>query len=107
MSTKLKRALPYFAVTGLDFYLLPLLIQDTSSAIAILLIAVPMVCFGCSFVYGIKNGLHWFYPVTVAVLFIPSIFLFYNSSAWFYAVVYGIAALFGSGLGAIIYQSKK
>lgn len=91
-----RRMLPYLCLDLAAFYLLPLFIQNTGSAIVILLAAIPLICFLCSVFYGIKNGFHWQYAVAVAVSFIPSVFLFYNSSAWIYTLGYGISALIGN-----------
>ena len=46
--------------------------------------------------YGIRNGFDFWYAFIVAILFIPSIFIFYNSSAWIYVVVYAGIALLGN-----------
>lgn len=67
---KIKKALPFYIAMLCNFYLLPLLIQNTGSAMIMLLIAIPVV-------YGMKNGFHLEYAAIVAVLFIPSIFIFY------------------------------
>ena len=107
MIKALKNMLPYLVVTLMDFYLLPLLIKDTGSAMMILLVVVPLICFVCSMLYGAKNSFHWLYAMTVAILFIPTIFIFYNSSAWVYIVGYSLIALIGNVIGMIIYKAKK
>lgn len=104
---KLKDMLPFLLVTLFSFYLLPLFIKDTGSAILILLIIIPVIGFVCSMIYGLKKPFSLFYSVIVAILFIPSIFIFYNSSAWIYTVVYGAIALIGSGIGAYISKNRK
>lgn len=102
-----KRMLPYLLVMALDFYLLPFLISDTGTAMLILLIAVPLICVACSAVYGAKNGFHLLFCLLVAILFVPTIFVFYNSSAWIYVIGYGIAAIVGNALGAGFHQRTK
>lgn len=91
-----KKALPFYAVMILNFYLIPSFIADTVSGIIILLIVMPAICLIVSIIYGIKEGVHLIYAVITAVLFIPSIFIFYNSSAWVYSIIYGIIALLGT-----------
>lgn len=98
--------LPYLGVIVSDFYLLPLLIKDTGSAIVVLLILVPFVCFACSLVYGARHSFHWSYAAMVAVLFTPTIFIFYNSSAWVYIIGYGVVALMGNLIGTTIKKVK-
>lgn len=107
MMKALKNMLPYLVVTLVNFYLLPFLIKDTGSAMIILLVIVPIICFVCSVLYGVKYSFHWLYAVTVAILFIPTIFIFYNSSAWIYIVGYSFIALIGNVIGMIIYKAKK
>ena len=91
----------------MGFYLLPLLIRDTGSAMLILLIAIPLICFICSTIYGIKKGFNILYSAIVSVLFVPSIFIFYNLSAWGYIIGYGIIALIGNAIGALIFKYSK
>lgn len=57
---------------------------------------IPIVCFVTSMMYGIRNAFDFWYAFIVAILFIPSIFIFYNSSAWIYVVVYAGIALLGN-----------
>lgn len=97
----------YLAILLLDFYLLPLLIKDTGTAMFLLLGVVPIICFLCSLFYGVKQGFHWQYAVITAILFLPAIFLFYNASAWIYAPCYGIVACIGNALGNLIGIGKN
>lgn len=104
---KIKAMLPYLCVIALDFYLLPLLIKDTKTAMIMLLGIVPVICFVCSIIYGIKNSFYTLYTIFVAILFIPSIFIFYNSTAWVYIVGFGIIALAGNAIGMIFFKRSK
>lgn len=97
----------YLLVIIMDYYLLPLFIRDTGSAIIILLIMIPVICFICSVFYGVNNSFHWQYAVLTAILFIPGIFIYYNSSAWVYIIGYGIVALVGNVIGTLFYKGKK
>lgn len=91
-----RNALPYYAAMLLNFYLFPLFMADTGSAMIILLNLIPAVCFAISTAYGMKYGFHPVYAVIVAILFIPSMFIYYNTSAWVYIPGYGIIALLGN-----------
>jgi hypothetical protein len=103
---KLRNMIPYLAVIILDFYLLPLLIRDTGSAMTMLLGVMPFICFVCSLVYGIKNSFHLEYSIIVTVLFIPTILIFYNPTAWVYIFGYGIVALVGNVIG-MAFSNKR
>ena len=96
----------YVVLLLVDFYLLPLLIRNTGSGIFLLLIMMPSLVFLGAVIYGLRCGLHWFLPLAAAVLFLPSIFLFYNESAWIYSVIYGAVAAAGNGVGRIFYHKR-
>ena len=103
---KVKDMVPYLGIIIIDFYLLPMVIKDTGSAMLMLLIVIPLTCFLISLIYGLKKPFNILYSVIVAFLFVPSIFIFYNSSAWVYMITYGIIALIGSAIGMFIAKSK-
>lgn len=104
---KLRDMIPFLAVIMLDFYLLPFLIRDTGSAMLMLLVVVPLICFVCSLVYGIKNSFCLTYAIVVAILFIPTILIFYNSTAWVYIFGYGAIALVGNAIGMVFSRGRK
>lgn len=98
---KNKKLLPYLFIIIFSFYLLPLLIQDTGSAMFILIIVIPIICFIVSFIYGIKNSFNWQFSLLVMLIFVPTIFIFYNESASIYILVYGMISLTGNFIGSI------
>lgn len=103
---KEKGLLPYLIIMFGNFYLIPFFIYDTGTAMIILLFIIPFICFALSFLYGMRKGFFWLYPILVSFLFVPSIFLFYNSSASIYILIYGIVALIGEVLGNVIKMLK-
>lgn len=102
----IKKMMPYLLVNIMVFYLLPFLIQDTGSAMFVLLIGIPICCFIISFIYGIKNSFQWQYGLIVMALFVPTIFIFYNESAVVYIAVYGVISLIGNFLGSKFFKEK-
>ncbi|EEI86968.1 hypothetical protein [Anaerococcus lactolyticus] len=97
---KLKQMLPYLLIMIGIFYILPMLIIDTGSGMFILLVLVPLACLLTSLAYGFKNSFTLTFPILVMLIFIPSIFIFYNDSAIVYVFAYGAISLVGSFLGA-------
>lgn len=83
----------------IDFYIVPLVIQDTGSAMAVMLVILPMICLITSIFYGIRNGFDFWYILIVAIMFTPTLFIFYDSSAWVYIIGYAIVALIGVLIG--------
>ena len=97
---KLKQMLPYLLIMIGIFYVSPMLIIDTGSGMFILLVLVPLACLLTSLAYGFKNSFTLTFPILVMLIFIPSIFIFYNESAIVYVFAYGAISLVGSFLGA-------
>ena len=60
-----------------------------------LFVLFPLVCLICGILCGRENGLHLHYPILVALLFLPTIFLFYDSSVWPFWVTYIMIAFIG------------
>ena len=104
---KIRKMLPYLFVVIFAFYVLPLLIQDTGSGMLILLIGIPMICFMVSFIYGIKNSFNFLFSLLVILLFVPTIFIFYNESASIYILAYGVISLIGNFIGGILYKKNQ
>jgi hypothetical protein len=89
------------------FYIFPVLGKDTGAFILILLVATPFICFITSLLHSLKHGFLIILPIAVGLLFCPSIFLFYNSSAWVYPLFYSFLSLIGSLLGVWLRKVKK
>ena len=80
----------------IDFYVIPRFIKDTGSAVIVMLMIIPLICLITSVFYGIRNGFDFWYILIAAIMFTPSIFMFYNSSAWVYVIGYAVIALLGN-----------
>ena len=102
---KIKKLWSFLLIILISFYLLPLMIKNTGSGMLVLLIALPVISFICSSIYGLKNGFQPLFSILLVVLYIPSVFLIYNSSAMIYALIYGVLSFIGMYIGSRI--SKK
>ena len=101
------KIVPYLLVNSIAFYLLPGMIKDTGSAIFVMLMGIPVICFVTSIVFGVKHSFKWFYPIIVALLFTPTLFIFYNATAWVYIMIYGGIALIGNLIGKVFSKPEK
>lgn len=99
---KVKKVIPYLLILVIDFYVLPVFIKGTGSGMIVLLIIMPLICLVNAIVYGIKQGFHMQIALFAGILFIPSIFIYYNSSAWVYALGYAFIALLGNTAGFFV-----
>lgn len=98
--TRLKRMFPYMMVNVFLFYLAPWVIQDTGSGMFVLLVVLPLSCLIVAWRYGSRYSFDLLFPILTALLFIPTIFIFYNSSAMIYILIYGGVSMIGNAIGA-------
>ena len=89
----------YYFIILIAFYIVPMLIKDTGSGMFILLIVIPLITLITSIIYGLRNTVDFIYPLLVAILFIPTLFIYYNTSAWVYVIAYSMVAVIGELLG--------
>lgn len=102
MKQKRSFLLPYLLALALNFCLLPRLIQDTGTAMLMMLALMPLLAFLTALACGIRHGFRPLLPLAAAGLFLLSIPLYYNASAWIYAVLYGAVTLAGMALGWVL-----
>ena len=107
MNKKITAFIPYVIALTIIFYALPFLISDTGSGMFLMLLIIPLLTFICSVVFGIRQGFNIFFTLITAVLFVPTIFIFYNSSAWIYIVAYAIVSLVGNLIGLMFNKNKN
>lgn len=92
------------------FYIFPLFAGPTDvMGMVVLIILVTLIL---SVVLGVvtNSKVKYLYPMIVAVVFVPSVFIYYNESAlihsvW-YLVVSGIGLTVGVVLHKLIYRNK-
>ena len=106
MKKRLIALIPCAAALAVCFYALPPLAKNTGMAMLMMLCVMPMITFISSMLYGVKRGFEPLLPVIAIVLFAPTVLLYYNESAWVYAIVYGVISLAGNGTGRIFYQRR-
>lgn len=104
---KLKKNIVFYILLFIDFYVIPSFIKDTGSAMIVMLMIIPLICLLTSVFYGIRNGFDFWYILIVAIMFTPSIFMFYNSSAWVYVVGYTVIALLGNLIALPLRKGRK
>jgi len=81
------------------FYIFPMFAGPTDAMGMVLLII--LATFVLSLILGIisKNKFRYFYPVITSIIFIPSIFIYYNESALIHTVWYLIDSTIGLLIG--------
>lgn len=94
----------YLFILAISYYLLPCLIINTGIGMLVLLIFLPILSFVCSYLYGFKCSFQPLFSLFVILLYIPSVFIYYNSSAIVYSLMYGLLSFAGLFIG---YQTSK
>ena len=54
-----------------------------------------------------KEKIKYLYPIVIAVLFIPSVFIYYNESALIHSLWYLVISIIGLLIGTIISKIKN
>jgi len=66
----------------------------------------PAAILAVSAVYGFKHIFKWYFILLVPVLFVLSVFIFYNSSALIFTLFYEVFCLTGLGIGVLLGLGK-
>ena len=107
-----RETLTYLAFAGVLCDLVPLVLRGVERLTAVdvpvltgLILPFLVLPVG-GFVSGLSLGRRWgfapLYPAGCALLYLPMVFLLYNSSALFHCWMAALAALAGNGAGALI-----
>lgn len=67
-----------------------------------MLVVIPLLTFICAIIYGVRQGFDLLLTIIATVLFAPTIFIFYNASAWIYIIAYAIITIAGNGIGRLL-----
>lgn len=93
------------------YYGLPPLIDlgDTTGWMILpaLLLIFPAMAFLLCLYDGISYGFSWMLPLACALLFLPTVFLYYNMTALLYAVIFGSLGFIGEVVGLTVYRNRK
>ena len=84
------------------FYIFPLFAGPTDAMGMVILILLATILL--SFILGVisKVKIKYLYPFSVAIMFIPSVFVYYNESALVHSLWYFVVSIVGLWVGIII-----
>lgn len=85
------------------YYGIPLLsigFKSLSINVLGLMLIMPIGICIISYIYSKKNGFKLTLPILSALLFVPTILLWYNSSAFIYILEYGLLSLLFAWIGS-------
>ena len=84
------------------FYIFPLSAGPTDTMGMIFLIIVATFILGIIMGYVTKEKVKYLHPFVVSILFIPSIYIYYNESAYIHVIWYFVISLIGVLIGSLI-----
>lgn len=89
-------------IQALIFYCLPLFTLPISPIGMVLLIIAAT--FVISLILGIasRGATKYLFPIANAIIFIPSVFIYYNDSALIHALWYLVISLVGVAIGSLV-----
>ena len=84
------------------FYLFPLFAGPTDAIGMVFLIWVSTIILGILISVISNKKIKFLYPIIVAIVFIPSVFIYYNKSALIHSIWYFISFSIGILIGEIL-----
>lgn len=84
------------------FYVFPLFAGPTDAMGMVVLIVLSTLLL--SFIIGIisHQKIKYLYSIIIAILFIPSVFIYYNESAFIHSLWYLVVSMIGVFIGSIL-----
>lgn len=115
LGPRFKKALPYIIATATLYLLIPpvlILIEFyTANGSGTLFNASPAaICcaaLGIGYLYGKKANRDPIMPLMSAALFLLPMFVYYNVTAWIYAIIAAGCSFLGECFGAVNAKTKK
>lgn len=86
------------------FYVFPLLAGPTDTMWMVVLIILATLLLSAIMGSISKEKIKYLYPLVVAIILIPSIFIYYNKSALVHSIWYLIVSVIGLTFVTIIYK---
>ena len=86
------------------FYIFPLFAGPTDAMGMVLLILISTIILAMVMSAVSSKKIKYAYPVIIAIIFIPSVFIYYNESALIHSLWYLCSGYIGCIIGIVIYK---
>lgn len=86
------------------FYIFPLFAGPTDAMGMVVLILLSTILLSMLMTSVSSSKIKYLYPLIVSLLFIPSVFIYYNESALVHALWYLVTGYIGGIIGVVIYK---
>ena len=84
------------------FYIFPMFAGPTDAMGMVILILLSTLLLSIILASISNKKIKYLYPIVIAILFIPSVFIYYNESALVHSLWYLVVSTFGMIIGTII-----
>ncbi len=88
------------------FYIIPLFIVDTGTAIIFILVIIPLICFLSTIFYAFNLKSNILYPIISILLYLPTVYIYYSGET-FYVKIYALIIFLGYILGKSLNRLKN
>ena len=89
------------------FYIFPVFAGPTDTMGMVFLIWLSTIILGIIIAIVSTKKIKYLYPIIISILFIPSIFIYYNETALIHTLWYLVSSSIGMLIGTIIYIIRK
>jgi hypothetical protein len=86
------------------YFLFPLVFHSTVLTMGLLVFINPIYNIVSSMLYTVKFGIHAYLPISLGLLCLPSMVLFYGLEFLYYGLFYTASSLIGCCFGYPIYK---
>lgn len=93
-----------FALQLFMFYIFPLFAGPTDVMGMVVLILLSTLILSIVLASISNKRIKYLYPIIVSLIFIPSVFIYYNETALIHSIWYLVDSAIGILLGTIIYK---
>lgn len=113
MQDKLTKQLPWLLAHLIWFLVLPMAVnyfpEDTIPAVLMLMLALanPIFCAVTGLVYSLRGNTSWIFLLYPVVGWVGTIFIYFNSSAWVYALLGVFCSFLGLIFGRWAHRRKQ
>ena len=91
-----------FLIQLITFYIFPLSMHIFEPMGTVLLMLIITLILSTILTIISKNKIKYLYPIIISILFLPTIFIYYNESALIHSIWYLVISIIGFVIGTII-----
>jgi hypothetical protein len=110
---RVKKLLVYLILIAVAYYFVPAIpkivpsLTNSSSAVFLLFLATPLICFVVSLIRGMISGMDILYIVLTYVVYIPMILIYKNMPIIIYGIIYTLFCGLGIYVGSVVKKFRE